>query len=96
MLTGKQKRYLRSLMVTQPAILQVGKGGISDNLVTQLRDALEARELVKIKLLPNCEDDLRTVAAALSQATDSELVQTIGKNVVLYRRSEEKPTIQLP
>ena len=96
MLTGKQKRYLRSLAVTEPAIVQIGKGGITDTLITQLHDALEARELVKIKLLPNTEVALDDAAEELRQATHSELVQTIGKNVVLYRRSTEQPKIELP
>lgn len=95
MLTGKQKRYLRSLVVTEPAIVHIGKGGITDNLLVQLQGVLEARELVKIKLLPNTEVALGDAAAELSHATGSELVQTIGKNVVLYRRSKE-PKIELP
>ncbi len=96
MLTGKQKRYLRSLAVTEPAIVQIGKGGITGTLITQLQDALEARELVKIKLLPNTDADLYEAAEELRTETGSELVQTIGKNIVLYRRSTEQPKIELP
>lgn len=96
MLTGKQKRYLRSLAVTEPAIVQIGKGGITDTLIVQLQEALAARELVKIKLLQNTDVALEDAAGQLAAATNSELVQTIGKNIVLYRRSDEQPKIELP
>ncbi len=95
LLTGKQKRYLRSLANRLDPILQVGKSGISDNLVCQLDDALTARELVKIRVLPNAPLSVDETAAVLSERTGAELVQVIGRNAVFYRQGEE-PEITLP
>lgn len=93
---GKQKRYLRSLAVNIDAIFQVGKGGLNDALIEQLKDALKARELIKIKVLNNCENTAKELAEEIAAATDSELVQVIGSNVVLYRHNPEKSQIELP
>uniref|UniRef100_UPI0005CBDB9D ribosome assembly RNA-binding protein YhbY n=1 Tax=Syntrophaceticus schinkii TaxID=499207 RepID=UPI0005CBDB9D len=95
MLTGKQKRYLRSLAAKMTPLLQVGKSGISDNVITQLDDALTARELTKVRVLPNCPLEASEAASILSERTQSELIQVIGRNVVLYRRGKE-PKIELP
>lgn len=95
LLTGKQKRYLRSLANRLEPILQVGKSGVSENLVCQLDDALTARELVKIRVLPNAPLTVDETAAVLSERTGAELVQVIGRNAVLYRQGEE-PEITLP
>ncbi|UOF92860.1 ribosome assembly RNA-binding protein YhbY [Fodinisporobacter ferrooxydans] len=96
MLTGKQKRYLRSMAHHLTPIFQVGKGGVSENMLEQLDAALEANELIKISILQNCEEDKDTVAAELAEGTEAELVQLIGKTVVLYRESEERKQIELP
>jgi len=95
-LTGKQKRYLRSLMVTQPAIIQIGKGSVTENLIQQTNDVLRAREVLKIKVLNNNDEDLDLLAEELAKACDAQVVQIIGHNFVLYRRNEEKPKIVLP
>lgn len=89
MLNGKQKRYLRSLAVNEKAIFQIGKDGLNDNLYISVKEALKARELVKISLLKTCEMDVKEVALILSHNTSSELVQIIGKTIVLYKRSKE-------
>jgi len=96
MLTGKQKSYLRSLAMVMDPIFQVGKGGINDNLIKQLDDVLEVRELIKVRLLPNSEGSAKEVAAEIAQATQSDLVQVIGKNMVFFRRSVKKPKLELP
>ncbi|GIM48361.1 putative RNA-binding protein YqeI [Collibacillus ludicampi] len=96
MLTGKQKRYLRSLAHHLDPILQVGKGGVSENLLEQVSLALEAHELIKVAVLNNCEEDKDEVAHQLAEGTESELVQVIGKTIVLYRESVEKKQIELP
>lgn len=96
MLTGKQKRYLRSLAHHLDPILQVGKGGVSDNMLDQVSLALEARELIKVSILNNCEDDKEEVAEQLAEGTGAQLVQLIGKTVVLYRESTENKQIELP
>ena len=95
MLTGKQKRYLRGLAQTQPAIFQVGKEGISDNLIDKVDDALRARELIKIRLLKTVAEDPEEFAFDLAMHTKSELVQMIGHTIVLYRKARE-PKILLP
>ena len=95
MLTGKQKRYLRSLASTQSATFRVGKEGVSENMIIGIRQGLEANEIVKIKVLDNCTQDLNEIALDLSAGTKSEIVQIIGHTVILYRPSKE-PKIKLP
>ncbi|MDP4155747.1 ribosome assembly RNA-binding protein YhbY [Neobacillus sp. PS3-12] len=96
MLTGKQKRYLRSKAHHLDPIFQVGKGGVNDNMVKQISDALEARELFKISVLQNCEEDKTVVAEELAGRTGAELVQIIGNTIVLYKESVENKQITLP
>ena len=93
MLTGKQKRYLRSLAVNEKAIFQIGKDGLNQNLYTSLKEALKARELVKISVLKSCETEMNEVTVELCANTGAELVQVIGKTVVLYKRSRERKII---
>jgi len=90
-LTSKQRAQLRGLANTIGTILQVGKDGIGENLVKQADDALEARELIKGRVLENnIEYDARSAAAELAKATRSEVVQVIGTKFVLYRPSHKK------
>lgn len=96
LLTGKQKRFLRSEAHHLNPILQVGKGGISDNLLEQVGLALEAHELIKISILTNCEEDKDVVAEQLAEGAHAELVQLIGKTVVLYKESVNQKQIVLP
>ena len=96
MLTGKQRRFLRALGTGIDPVIQIGKGGIGDTLVQQLDEALEARELVKIRLINNAPLEPREIASQLAEATNSELVQIIGRNLLYYRRSSKKPSIELP
>ena len=94
-LTSKQRAQLRGLANTIDTILQVGKDGIGENLVQQAHEALEARELIKGRVLENnIEYDARTAAAELAKATRSEVVQVIGSKFVLYRESHSKPREQ--
>lgn len=95
MLNGKQKRYLRSLAVNEKAIFQIGKDGLSENLFLNVNEALKARELVKISVLKTCEADIKEISSVLVSNTNSELVQVIGRTLVLYRESKEH-LIQLP
>lgn len=91
-LTSKQRAQLRGLANSLDTILRVGKDGIGDNLIKQADDALEARELIKGRVLDNnIEYDARTAADALAKATRSEVVQVIGTKFVLYRESHSKP-----
>lgn len=96
MLTGKQRSYLRRIANSIPTIVQVGKDGITDNLIKQVDDALEARELVKGNVLKNSVIDSREVCEKLSEELNAEIVQIIGNRFVLYRESVNKKVIELP
>jgi len=95
MLTSKQRAYLRSLANELSPIMQVGKGGISENLVKTVSDALEAREIIKMSVLDTADDTPRGTAEALAVATDADVVAVIGKKIVLYRPAQ-KPVLVLP
>ncbi len=97
MLTSKQRAYLRSLAVNEETILMVGKSGMSPEIVKQADDALEKRELIKGRVLPEtCPLTAREAAEALAAQTASEVVQVIGSRFVLYRRKKKDPVIVLP
>ena len=89
-LTSKQRAQLRGLANSIDTILHVGKDGIGDNLVKQADDALEARELIKGKVLENCMLTSREAAEELAQKTRSDVVQVIGTKFVLYRPTHKK------
>ena len=91
-LTSKQRAQLRGMAASLDTILHVGKDGIGDNLVKQADDALEARELIKGKVLDNnLEYDSRLAAEEMAKRTRSEVVQVIGSKFVLYRETHSKP-----
>ena len=91
-LTSKQRAQLRGLANSIDTIIQIGKDGIGENLITQANDALEARELIKGRVLDNnIEYDARLAAQTLAEATRSQVVQVIGTKFVLYRESHSKP-----
>lgn len=90
MLSGKQKRHLRSIAVTTRAIIQIGKDGLSANLVETVDLALEAHELVKISVLKNCDENIKEMALDMAGMTNSEVVQIIGHTIVLFRRSKKR------
>lgn len=96
MLTGKQKRFLRAKAHHEKALFQVGKSGVTENLLSQLNDLLEKRELIKIAVLQNCTEDKQDVAKKISATTLSEIVQIIGNQIILYRESTENKQIVLP
>ncbi|GAB7386615.1 ribosome assembly RNA-binding protein YhbY [Bacillaceae bacterium] len=96
MLTGKQKRYLRSLAHHLDPIFQVGKGGVNDPLINGVKEALERRELIKVNVLKNCAEEKEEVAEALAKGAEAELVQVIGNTIVLYKESREHKQIELP
>ncbi|MBN8200623.1 MULTISPECIES: ribosome assembly RNA-binding protein YhbY [Bacillaceae] len=96
MLTGKQKRFLRSKAHHLNPIFQVGKGGVNENMIKQVGEALESRELLKVSILQNCEEDRDTVAQQLSKGAKADVVQIIGNIIVLYKESKENKQIDLP
>lgn len=89
-LTGKQKRYLRSQAHHLQPIFQVGKEGLTDVWAQQVREALEKRELFKIHLLQNTDEELTDVAEFLEERTGCTVVQTIGRVLVLYKPSSKE------
>ena len=95
-LTSKQRAQLRGLANSIDTILHVGKEGIGDNLAKQADDALEARELIKGKVLENSMLTAREACETLSARCRAEQVQVIGSKFVLYKRNELKPIIELP
>ena len=96
MITSKQRAYLRSLANSIDTIVMVGKGGMSDQIITQAADALKARELIKGKVLESCELSVREAAELIAEGTRSEVVQVIGTKFVLYKRNDKEPKIELP
>lgn len=95
MITSKQRAYLRGLANKMEPIFQIGKGGINENLIKQLDDALEARELIKLHILETAFLDSREALSKLSEILGAEPVQAIGSKIVLYRESENKKKIEL-
>ncbi len=95
-LTGKQVRFLRGLGHPLKAILQVGKAGVTDSFVQQVRKALETHELIKVKLIKSAPETLKEAAEKLQKGVPCQIAQTIGKTVLLYKERDEKPTLKLP
>lgn len=96
MLTGKQRSYLKGLANTMNTIVHIGKGGISQNILNQIDDALEAREIIKVKLLDTSLLDPKETANEMCKTLHAEYVQSIGSRFVLYRKSEKNQQIKLP
>lgn len=95
MLTPKQRSYLRSLATDMDPIFQVGKGGINENLIKQVNDALEARELIKLSTLNTAPVSASEACTQLAAETNAEAVFSIGNRLVLYRESVKNKKIFL-
>lgn len=97
MITSKQRAYLKGLAMTMDPILQLGKGGLTPENTASVDEALAARELIKINVLQNCLEDSRQMADTLAERTRSQVVQVIGRKIVLYREGkDDKKKIVLP
>lgn len=94
-LTSKQRSQLRALAAAEDTIVQVGKGGITENLIASVNAALKARELIKGRVLENSMLSAREACDALCEACRAEAVQVIGTKFVLYKRNEKEPRIVL-
>ncbi len=92
-MTTKQRAYLKSLAMTMNPVFQIGKGSITPEFTKAVSEALEARELVKISVLKNCADDPREMAELLAERTRSQVVQVIGKKIVLYKEGKDKKIV---
>ena len=96
-MTSKQRAYLKGLAMTMDDVLQIGKSSVTTELTAAVSEALEARELIKIHVLQNCADDIREMANVLAERTRSQVVQVIGKKIVLYKEGkDDKKKIVLP
>ena len=95
-MTSKQRAYLKGLAMTMDPILNVGKSSVTPELVISVEEAIAKRELIKIGVLKNCMDDPRIIAETIAERTNSQVVQVIGKKIVLYKRNKDKPKIELP
>lgn len=95
MLTSKQRAYLRSIAQSYETILQIGKAGINENLITQVNDALRKRELIKLRVLDNSMLTAREAADQLAEAAQADVVQVIGSRFVLYKPNPKEPVIDM-
>lgn len=97
-MTSKQRAYLKGLAMTMDPIFQIGKSSLTPEITNAIGEALDARELIKITVLKNCLDDGHSIAEVLAERTHSEVVQVIGKKIVLYKpaKDEKKRKIELP
>ncbi len=96
-MTTKQRAYLKSLAMTMEPVFQIGKGSMTPEFTKAIDEALAARELVKVSVLKNCADAPKELAILLSERTRSDVVQVIGRKIVLYREGKDKnKKIQLP
>ena len=97
-MTSKQRAYLKGLAMTMDPIFQIGKSSLTPELTAAVAEALEARELIKLNILKNCVDDGNELAAVLAARTHAQVVQVIGKKIVLYKeaKDEKKRKIVLP
>lgn len=95
-MTSKQRAYLKGLASRQNAIFQVGKASLTPEMTEAVREAFHTNELIKIGVLKNCFDDPKEIAQILAERTHSQVVQVIGKKIVLYKPDRDNPKIMLP
>ncbi len=95
MLTSKQRAYLRGIASGYETIFQIGKGGISENLIQQVSDALRKRELIKLRVLDNSEFSAYEAADQIAEAVKADVVQVIGSRFILFKRNPQDPVIDL-
>ncbi|NLM04638.1 MAG: ribosome assembly RNA-binding protein YhbY [Clostridiales bacterium] len=96
MITGKQRNYLKKVAHDIKPIAQIGKAGVTENFLIQIANALEAREIVKVKVLDNSFLDTKETANEVANAVGAEFVQAIGNKFTIYKASTENPKIELP
>lgn len=95
-LKGKHRRFLRGLGVGMKPTVVVGKEGLSESVLTAVRSAIRTHELIKVRLLESVEGPRKEVARELAEQVGAELIQVLGRTLLLYRRNEEEPRIELP
>ncbi len=95
-MTSKQRAYLKSLASTLNPIFQVGKSSLTPEFTEAVNEAFNTKELLKIAVLKNCMDDPNEIAQTVAERTHSQVVQVIGKKIVLYKPDRQNPKIILP
>lgn len=95
-MTSKQRAYLKGLAMNIDPVLNIGKNSVTPEMITSVTEAIDKRELIKIGVLKNCLDDPKEVANVIAERSNSQVVQVIGKKIVLYKRNKKNPKIELP
>ncbi|MCR4851409.1 MAG: ribosome assembly RNA-binding protein YhbY [Lachnospiraceae bacterium] len=95
-MTSKQRAYLKGLAMNIESVFQIGKSSLTPQMTDAVSECLAKRELIKISVLKNCADDPFELSEILKERTGSEVVQVIGKKIVLYKRNNKNPKIELP
>lgn len=95
-MTSKERAYLKGLAMTMDPIINVGKNSVTPDLIQSIDEAIKKRELIKIGVLKNCLDDPKEIANVIAERTKSQVVQVIGKKIVLYKRNYKNPKIEFP
>ena len=95
-MTSKQRAYLKGLAMKLDPVFNVGKSSITPEFTSAIAEVLETRELINISVLKNCLDEPREIAEVLAERTHSQVVQVIGKKIVLYKESKDNKKIELP
>ena len=94
-LTSKRRAYLKKKAHDLDALVRIGKDGVSDNLIQSILDAIESRELIKVKILQNCEEEKEEILEQLSQCKEFEVVGIIGRTIILFKENKDKPVISV-
>ena len=94
-MTSKQRAYLKSLANSLEPIFQVGKSSLTPEFTEAISEAFNTREIIKIAVLKNCIDDPKEIAAVVAERTHSQVVQVIGKKIILYKPDKKNPKIML-
>lgn len=95
-MTSKQRAYLKGLAMNIDPIINIGKSSVSPELTESVLEAFNTRELIKLHVLKNCDDDIREIANVIADRTHSQVVQVIGRKIVLYKESKDHKKIELP
>ena len=95
-MTSKQRAYLKGLAMNIDPVLNIGKNSVTPEMITSVTEAIDKRELIKIGVLKNCLDDPKEIANVIAERSNSQVVQVIGRKIVLYKESKEHKKIELP
>lgn len=95
-MTSKQRSYLKGLAMNIEPVIQIGKASLTPEMTEAVSECFNTRELIKINVLKNCFDDPNEIANAIAERTHSQVVQVIGKKIVLYKKNKDNPKIELP